>query len=294
MVYEDIAANKNNTFILLFFYGILIAGLGWIIGALYGDPYTGIVIGVTASFVMTFFSYYNSDKVAILTSGAVEADRKMYPGLYYAAEGMALAAGLPAPKVYVMQSESINAFAAGRDPKHSAIAVTTGALIKLNKTELEGVIAHEMSHVKNYDILVSTVAAVMAGAVFMISDVIKRSAFRRSSGRAGLLFAILAIAAAILAPIGAMAIKFAVSRQREYMADASAVLLTRYPQGLIGALEKIKKETYPEEEYNSGMQHMYFANPFALRADNLFSTHPPLELRIERLKGNLYKENPKI
>ena len=151
-----------------------------------------------------------------------------------------------------------------------------------------------MSHVKNYDILVSTVAAVMAGAVFMISDVIKRSAFRRNSGRAGLIFAILAIAAAILAPIGAMAIKFAVSRQREYMADASAVLLTRYPQGLIGALEKIKKETYPEEEYNSGMQHMYFANPFALRADNLFSTHPPLELRIERLKGNLYKENPKI
>ena len=238
MVYEDIAANKNNTFILLFFYGILIAGLGWIIGILYGDPYTGIVIGVTASFVMTFFSYYNSDKVAILSSGAVEADRKIYPGLYYAAEGMALAAGLPAPKVYVMPSESINAFAAGRDPKHSAIAVTTGALIKLNKTELEGVIAHEMSHVKNYDILVSTVAAVMAGAVFMISDVIKRSAFRRNSGRAGLIFAILAIAAAILAPIGAMAIKFAVSRQREYMADASAVLLTRYPQGLIGALEK--------------------------------------------------------
>jgi heat shock protein HtpX len=226
--------------------------------------------------------------MVIMVTGAVAAEPGACRQYFISAEGMALAAGLPVPKLFILPGDHINAFATGRDPQHAVIAVTEGALNKLDKFELEGVIAHEMSHIKNYDILVGTVAAVLVGMIIIISDGMKRSMFysslgrRRSSGNAGIFMLVVAIAAAIIAPLAAMLIRYAVSRQREYLADAQAVLLTRYPKGLIGALSKIKGEMYPAEEINRGVQHLYFAFPNMAETE-LFSTHPKIEDRIARL-----------
>lgn len=290
MVYEDIAANKRSTFFLMFFISLIITGLGYIIGRLYGgNPYYWVIGAAVLAFFMSFFSYYYSDSIVIMVSGAVAADPNVQRQFFISAEGLALAAGLPVPKLFVLPGNHINAFATGRDPRHAVIAVTEGALAKLDKFELEGVIAHEMSHVKNYDILVGTVAAVLVGMVVIISDSMRRSMFyssltrRRSSGNGGILIIIIAIAASIIAPLAALIIRYAISREREYLADAQGVLLTRYPKGLIGALTKIKGETYPEEEINRGVQHLYFAFP-QLEAAEMFSTHPPINERIERLE----------
>jgi heat shock protein HtpX len=289
MVYEDIAANKRSTFFLMFFISLIITGLGYIIGRLYGgNPYYWMIGAAVLAFFMSFFSYYFSDSIVIMVSGAVAADPNVQRQFFISAEGLALAAGLPVPKLFVIPGNHINAFATGRDPQHAVIAVTEGALAKLDKFELEGVIAHEMSHVKNYDILVGTVAAVLVGMVVIISDSMRRSMFyssltrRRSSGNGGILIIIIAIAASIIAPLAALIIRYAISREREYLADAQGVLLTRYPKGLIGALVKIKGETYPEEEINRGVQHLYFAFP-QLETAEMFSTHPPINERIERL-----------
>lgn len=291
MVYEDIERNKRNTFLLIFVFLLVITALGWVMGVIYGDPFTGIVAAGIFAFVSVFFSYYFSDSIVIAVTGAKPADEKHYRQLHLSTEGMALAAGLPKPRVYILQGESINAFATGRNPKHSAIAVTEGALKKLDKIELEAVIGHEMSHIKNYDILISTVSAVLVGMIVIISDMITRSMFRssirRAAGRKGIVFAIIAIAAAMLAPLAGSIIKMAISRQREYMADAQAALLTRYPAGLISALEKIKQDTAVPAEVNRGLAHMYLSVPQAMLSDKLFATHPPLEKRIERLKAQL-------
>jgi len=292
VVYEDIGRNKTMTAGLIAGFAVLFSVPGYFAGGVYGDPYLGIAIGLTVSLVMAFTSYYASDTLVVAATGAKPADRKINPELFHAVEGLSLAAGIPMPKVYILPSQEINAFATGRNPKHAAVAVTQGALVKLNKRELEGVIAHELSHVKNYDILVATISAVLAGTVFMMADAMKRSALRSSVSRAarrqGPLFLVLGILTAILAPLAAMVIQYAVSREREYMADAQSVLLTRYPQGLIDALEKIKKDSFAPAEYSTGIRHMYFADPFAMKADSLFATHPPLEKRIERLKNNVY------
>ena len=288
MVYEDIAQNKRNTFILIFFFVLIIMLLGYIMGELYGDRYLGIGIAAVISFFSVFTSYYNSDKIVIAATGAKPANPKHHRGLYNAVEGMALAAGIRMPKVYIMKDENINAFATGRNPSHAAVAVTTGALKKLNKLELEGVIAHEMAHIKNYDILVGTVSAVLVGTVIIISDIMMRSMLYgrggRSRGKGGAIIIIVAILAAILAPIAAQLINFAISRQREYMADAKAVLLTRYPQGLIDALSKIKKDVYKPGQINKGVQHMYLNVPSSIQKRAMYHTHPPLEKRIARLK----------
>lgn len=288
MVYEDIAQNKRNTWFLMFFVIIIISGLGWILGEMYGDPYTFTIIAAIVAFFASFFSYYYSDSIVIMVTGAVAADPNIHRQFFISAEGMSLAAGLPMPKLFILPGKHINAFATGRDPAHAVIAVTEGALIKLDKFELEGVIAHEMSHVKNYDILVGTVAAVLVGMVIIISDGMKRSFLysslgrRRASGNGGVFIVVIAILAALIAPLAAMLIRYAVSRQREYLADAQAVLLTRYPKGLIGALAKIKGEVYPAEEINRGVQHLYFAFP-AIADSDLFSTHPKIQDRIARL-----------
>ncbi len=289
MVYEDVAQNKRNTFFLMFFISLIIMGLGYLISQLYGgDPYFYVAGAAVVAFFISFFSYYFSDSVVIMVTGAVAADTRIHRQYFISAEGMSLAAGLPMPKLFILKGNHINAFATGRDPQHAVIAVTEGALAKLDKFELEGVIAHEMSHVKNYDILTGTVAAVLVGVVIIISDGIKRSMFysslsrRRSSGNAGIVVVLIAIAAAIIAPFAAIIIQYAISRQREYLADAQAVLLTRYPKGLIGALTKIKREVYPAEDINRGVQHLYFAFP-KIASANLFSTHPPIEDRIALL-----------
>ncbi len=295
MIYEDIEHNKRNTIFLFIFFAVIITGLGYLIGEIYGNYYAGVIIAFFISLFSIYTSYYHSDKIVLAIIGAEEADRKFYPQLYNSVEGLSLAAGInPPPKVYIIKEETINALATGRDPKHSVIAVTEGALKKLDKFELEGVIAHEMSHIKNYDILVSSIAAVLIGMIVILSDFITRNLFRtrmrsRVRGRAGIFFILFAVIAAIIAPIAARIINFAISRQREYLADANSALLTRYPQGLISALEKIKGEKYNPDEINRGIQHMYFTTPSYLIDNNLFATHPPVEKRIERLKTMLYK-----
>jgi heat shock protein HtpX len=292
MIYEDIDVNKRNTFMLFFFFFCLLTFLGWLAGTIYAHPYAGVVLGVLISVCSVFTSYYLSDKLVLAATGAYPAERGMYTELYYAVEGIALAAGLPAPKVYVMDSDEINAFATGRNPGHAIICVTTGAFKKLDKTELEGVVGHEMSHIKNYDILVGSVAAVLAGSVLIMSDLIRRSSLRsrisRTAEQKGILFVILAVMSAIAAPLAALVIQNSISRQREFLADANSVLLTRYPQGLISALTKIKKEIYNTSHYSTAIQHMYIQNPNYMKAESLFSTHPPVEARIERLSKNLY------
>lgn len=291
MVYEDIEHNKRNTFLLIFFFLLVITGLGWVIGEIYGEPVTAVAAAAIFAAVSTFTSYFFSDKIVIAVTGAVPADEKHYRQYHISAEGMALAAGIPKPKLYILAGDSINAFATGRDPRHSAIAVTEGALRKLDKVELEAVIGHEMSHIKNYDILVSTVAAVLVGMTVIISDMITRSMFRssirRSAGRKGAVLIVIAIAAAILAPLAGTIIKMAISRQREYLADGQAVLLTRFPAGLISALEKIRQDAAAPAEVNRGLAHMYLSVPPSMLSDNLFATHPPLENRIERLKKHM-------
>ncbi len=290
MVYEDIAQNKRNTFILIFVFLLVITALGWLIGEIYGDPYTAVIVAAVFAFVAAFSSYYFSDSIVIAVTGAKPADERHYRQLHLSTEGMALAAGIPKPKVYILPGDSINAFATGRNPRHSAIAVTEGALKKLNKVELEGVIGHEMSHIKNYDILISTVSAVLVGMIVIISDMATRSMFRssarRAAGKHGIVFIVIVILAAIIAPIAGTIIKMAISRQREYMADGQAALLTRYPAGLISALEKIKQDADAPApaQINRGLAHMYISVPKAMLSDNLFATHPPLEKRIERLK----------
>ncbi len=289
MVYESISENKRNTFFLMLIFILVIVGLGYLIGELYGNPYAGIVISFLVSVFSVYFSYYYSDSIIMTLSGASPADRAMHGNLINSVEGLALAAGIRTPLVYVVDSEMINAFATGRDPNHAAIAVTTGAYVKLNKQELEAVVAHEMSHIKNYDILVGSVAAVLVGTIVILSDVIKRNMFRSSMGRAearrGIVFVLIAVLAALLAPLVAMIINYAVSRQREFLADAQACLLTRYPPAMIDALIKIKKDNAPAEAFNKGIEHMYFTIPAAMRNDMLFSTHPPLDARIARIQG---------
>jgi len=265
LVYESIAENKRNTFFLMFLFMMVITGLGYIIGELYGKPYYGVIGGFVVAVVSVFGSYYYSDSVIMTLSGASVADRAMYTSLVNSVEGLAIAAGVRTPVLYIVESDMINAFATGRDHDHAAIAVTTGAFKKLNKTELEAVIAHEMSHIRNYDMLVGSVAAVLVGTIVILSDVIKRNMFRSSMGRAesrkGTAFAVIAVIAAILAPIAAMIINYAISRQREYLADAQAVLLTRYPQGMVDALIKIKKDAAPTTDFSRGLEHLYFSTP---------------------------------
>lgn len=289
MVYEEISKNKRNTLILMIAFIVVISGLGYIIGELYGNAYLGLIAAAVFSVLSVFTSFYYSDSIVMSLSGAVYADRTEYAQYHLSAEGLALAAGIKPPGVYVIESEAINAFATGRDPEHSAIAITTGAYKKLTKLELEGVIAHEISHIKNYDVRTATIAVILVGMVGILAGMIQRNIFRssmrRAAGKNGMVFVVIAIAAAILAPFISMLISFAVSRQREYLADADAVLLTRYPQGLTDALTKIKADYAPSGELNAGMESLYFSEPNKMKVDELFSTHPPLADRIARLKG---------
>jgi heat shock protein HtpX len=229
-------------------------------------------------------------------AGAHPASREQYFDFYTTVENLAITAGLPMPKIYVIDDPSPNAFATGRDKNHAVVAVTTGLLTIMNKTELEGVIAHEMSHIGNKDMLVSTVAVVLVGFIAIISDMMVRMSFfggRRNNDREGNgLFMIIGIVLAILAPIAATLIQLAISRKREYLADASGALLTRYPEGLASALEKINKYGTPMIKQSTAIAHLYIANPtgsgqFAKKVGNLFSTHPPIEERIKRLRESL-------
>lgn len=264
-------------------------GFGY--GNVGGLGITGIALIVAG--IMNFISYYWSDKIVLGISGAKpvsEADNRQ---LYHLVENLCIAAGLPTPKIYIMNDSSPNAFATGRNPKHAAICFTSGILEKLNKQELEGVAAHELSHVGNRDTLVMTVVAVLVGTVALLSDWFLRSMWfggdRDREDRGSAVFAILAIAAAILAPIIATLIQLAISRRREFLADASGVILTRYPQGLENALIKISSDPEPVQSASSGTAHMYIVNPLKGRDGagwftNLFNTHPSVQARIKALQ----------
>jgi len=284
------------------FFLIFVIGLGYLLSWVFDNQFI-LVIAVIIAVVQALVSYYYSDSITLAVSGAKEAPRKEpFLELHRLVENLAITAGLPKPKIYLINDSAPNAFATGRDPKHASIAVTSGLLDKLNKSELEGVISHELSHVGNYDIRLMTVVVVLVGVVALLSDFFLRWTWfggrRRSdgdSGQLGLILFIIAIAMAILAPLAGTLIQLAISRKREFLADASGALLTRYPEGLASALEKIAKDREPLEAANKATAHLYIESPFKETSQNrgwltgLFDTHPPVQERIKRLKAMISK-----
>jgi heat shock protein HtpX len=295
-IFEDqIAANRRGTVWLMVCFSLFITVAVWAAGYLLGAHEYTIVLAVAAalvSFVASYASFYNSDKLVIAMSQARPVTKEEYPFLVHTLEGLCLAAGLyTTPKLYIIEDSAPNAFATGRDPEHAAIAVTTGLVEKLNRYQLEGVLAHELSHVVNRDILLSTVTAVLVGMIVLLSDWVMRSLFwgggrRRSSSREGAnpVLLIIALVALVISPIIAQLMQLAVSRKREYLADAHAIKLTRYPDGLAGALAVIGGDREPLEAANKATAHLFFANPLKGGGmNNLFSTHPAIEERIKRI-----------
>lgn len=285
--YEEIRRNKIYSVLLMVFVFAIFILIGYIVAAVYDPSYFFfiLIIAIIFSIFYVLIGYYNSDKIALASVSAKPANRQQYRQFYNSVEGLTLASGLPMPKLYVMEQEQINAFASGRDPQHSVVCVTTGALDKLNKQELEGVLGHELSHIANYDIRFMTLVAVLVGMIAIISEIFLRSLWFRGSsnnkegGNAALM--IIGIILAILAPIAVQLVQLAISRKREYTADASAVKFIRSPTGLIGALQKIKGNK--DMKVSGAVSPLFLAKPSS-RVMNLFETHPPLESRIERLK----------
>ncbi len=290
-IYTEQSKNVRRTWVLMTTFFILIIAIGYIFSYIYNSP--GILyFAVIFSVVMNIISYWNSDKIALSLSRAVPADPNQYRELHRIVENLAITAGLPKPRVYIINDPAPNAFATGRNKEHSAVAVTTGILQILDKNELEGVLAHELSHVGNKDILVSTVAVVLAGFISIISHIFLRGRLfagrSNDDNRGGNVLAIVGIVLAILAPIFATLVQLAISRKREYLADSSGALLTRYPEGLANALQKISQYSRPMQTANSATAHLFIANPFGggrKNISNLFSTHPPIEDRIKILRG---------
>ncbi|MEI7890461.1 MAG: M48 family metallopeptidase [bacterium] len=286
-------ADKNTRLTWLYISGFLVfvIGVGYVFAGAMGN--SSILYGaVLFSIAMSFGSYWWSDKIVLSMSSAKEVTHEENRELYHLVENLCITAGLPAPKIYIIEDSAPNAFATGRDPEHGVICVTTGLLDKLEKIELEGVIAHELSHIGNRDILLSTVVVVLVGFIALMADWFrygifsKRSSDNEGGGQLQMIFFILAIVLSILAPIAAMLIQVAISRKREFLADASAALLTRYPEGLAKALEKISADPEPLEAANRATAHLYISNP--LKGSNiskLFSTHPPIEERVAALRG---------
>jgi len=295
-MWEQISSNRVKSTLLVVFFVAFVIFIGWIFGqtTVWG-PAAPILAAVVAG-VMAFAGYYNSDKIVLSISRARPATKQEFPYLHNTVEGLAIAAGLPVPKLYVIDDTAPNAFATGRNPEHAAIAVTTGLLQKLNRAELEGVIAHEMSHIADYDTLLMTLTVVMVGTVALVSDWTMRSFFwgggrrRRGAGggQAGMILLLVALVLAILSPIIAQLIRLAISRRREFLADANSARLTRYPEGLASALEKLTLDREPLEAANKATAHLYIVNPLkdiGGTMNELFSTHPPIEKRIAALRA---------
>lgn len=253
------------------------------------------MFAVLFSSISALISYYFSDSITLAMSGAKQISRQSAPDLFNVVENLTIAAGLPMPRVYIIEDTAPNAFATGRDPKHAVVAVTTGILQKLNKTELEGVLAHELSHIGNYDIRLMTLVVVLVGTLTLIADWFLRASFFGGSKRdreGGNAFAVLGLVLALISPLVAMLLQLAVSRQREFLADASGALLTRYPEGLASALEKIASDREPLEAANKATAHLYIVNPLKAHSGQdsvgwfakLFNTHPPIQERVKRLR----------
>ncbi|MDP8215579.1 MAG: M48 family metallopeptidase [Candidatus Euphemobacter frigidus] len=297
-MYEEISQNKRNSFILIIIFVAGIVFLGYLFGLVAGFGPGAMIFAFIISALMALAGYFNGDKIVLAVSRAQLAAREKYPQLYNIVEELTIASGLPMPKLYIVHDgDAPNAFATGRDPAHSSIAVTTALLNRLNRTELQGVLAHELSHVGDYDILFATLIGILVGMVAMFSDFFLRYTFWTGGGRrknssggsgAGVLM-VIALILAILAPLFALIIQLTVSRQREYLADANAALMTRYPEGLASALEKISRNPGVLEVSNRATQHLYIISPIKSIRDrkksSLFSTHPPVAERIRRLRG---------
>ena len=289
-LYTHIGANIRKTWILFSLFFIIIIGLGWFLSYYFNDQLI-LFWAVAISLFMSFISYWFSDKIVLAISGAKPLAHDENQELYHLIENLCITAGLPLPKIYVIDDPAPNAFATGRNPKNAVVAVTTGLLAILERPEIEGVIAHELSHVGNRDILIQTIVVVLVGAISLIANMFMRGRFfgrksnERGGGQAQAILMLIGLVFIILSPLIAKLIQLAISRKREYLADASGALLTRYPEGLANALEKISRSPLQLRTANSATAHLYIASPFkGKKLINLFSTHPPIEERIKRLR----------
>ncbi len=296
-IYSQISANKTKTWLIVIIFVLFITTIIFVYGKAsgYGLSYAGI--GLIISGMISFASYYYSDKMILGMSSAKQIQKKDNPVLFRIVENLCIGAGIPMPKIYIIEDSAPNAFATGRDPKHSVVCVTTGILEKLDKAELEGVIAHELSHVQNYDTRLMSIVVILVGLVALLADFFMRSLWfggthrdRNERDNTQGIFLLIGIVLAILSPLIATLIQLAVSRKREFLADASGALLTRYPEGLASALEKISKDKEPLEAANNATAHLYIANPFKDKISgnwfaNLFNTHPPIAERIKILRS---------
>jgi len=291
-LYTQQGKNIRKTWFLMTGFLVIVIALGWVVSQVYGNTFI-LYAAVAFSIIMNITAYWFSDKIALRSTGAKEADSVQYLELHRILENLAITAGLPKPRLYVIDDAAPNAFAAGRDPKHAVVAVTTGLLTRLERSELEGVIAHELSHIGNRDILVMTVAVVLAGFIAIISDIFLRMSFFGGGGdrdNKNPFLLVAGIVAIVLAPIAAQLIQMAVSRRREFLADASGALLTRYPEGLASALQKISAYGAPMRRANHATAHLFISNPFGAHEAGkfiarIFSTHPPVKERIAALTG---------
>lgn len=287
-MYREIRNNIVKTIVLISFFSLLLIAVGYAFSWYYQSSFI-LYIAVIIAVIQSWIGYFYSDKIALASSRAVGPIKKSdNPLLYNTVENLSITTGLPMPKVYIIPTQAMNAFATGRNPNHASLAVTEGLLQKLNKTELEGVVAHELGHIKNYDIRVMSIVVVLVGVIAIASDFFMRSLWwgggRRNNENNSPIGMIIAIVGLILAPIAAMMIQFAVSRSREYLADASGALMTRYPEGLASALRKISQDPVNLETANNATAHLFISNPFKGRkVSSLFSTHPPVEERIAKL-----------
>lgn len=293
-MYDQITSNKLRSVLLVIAFVGLVALIGFVFGQATDWGYAGLVLALLFAFGMSFGSYWYSDKIVLAISKARPVDRDIEPHLVNTIEGLAIAAGMPVPKAYVIDDPAPNAFATGRNPENAAIAVTSGLMQLMDRQELEGVIAHELAHVKNYDTLLTTLAAVLAGSVTLISEWMLRSFWwgggrrRREEGQLGAILMLVALVLALLAPLAATLIRLAISRNREYLADASSAMLTRYPPGLAGALRKMAADQNQLRVANKATESLYIINPLRKLGGSmnaLFNTHPPLEDRIARLEA---------
>lgn len=295
-MYNLIDSNKRKSWFLIAFFIIFILLIGWFFGKVTNSGYSGIIIAGVIAILMSLTGYFSGDRLALTSAGAKPAKPTEHPQIHRLVENLAITAGIPKPKVYIIPDNSLNAFATGRDPKHASIAVTSGLIKNLEKSELEGVIAHELSHIKNYDIRLMTLIVVLVGIISLLSHWFFRFSLfgggrnrnNKGQGQLGMIMMVIGIALIVLSPIIAQLIKLAVSRKREYLADASGVLLTRYPQGLANALEKIKQYNQPLKSANGATAHLYISNPFGNKKrmfSGAFNTHPPIDKRIQALRG---------
>lgn len=293
--FDEIRNNNIKSVLLFIVFLTIIAALGIIIGIMWGSTLFGLILALIFGIVYALIAYYAGQNMLLSLANAKEVTKKEEPHLYHTIEGLALAAGIPTPKAYIIEDPSPNAFATGRNPQNSAIAVTRGLLNKLNRQEIEGVVAHEMAHIKNYDIRAMLISAVMVGVIMLLSQFLLRTFLwssmsnnRGGDQRAKIIFILIGIALAILSPFIGKLIQLAIGRKREYAADAGGAVLTRYPEGLASALEKISKDPAELRSQNDAMAHLYISNPKKKKKSfwaKLMSTHPPTEERIKRLRA---------